>query len=304
MSSSWPNGHPFVLALSHDVDRVAKRWQFLYYVGQALACRRLDQLKQQIQSLGELARGDDPYWNFQRIMALEDELGVRSTFFFLDEQGKASLTNPQSMVLFWGRYRLDDPRIQKAIQGLDTGGWEIGLHGSFHSYLDQAVLGREKQRLEAILGYAVAGIRQHYLKLEIPETWRIHARLGFTYDSTLGYSDRVGFRWEAWFPFYPIDPLTGEKIPVLQIPLAIMDRPLMRCWNPWSEALHLIDSVEAIGGVLTLSWHQRVFNPWESEDYQGMYIRIVQECQRRGAWVVPLGRLVEWWQAQELLPIA
>jgi peptidoglycan/xylan/chitin deacetylase (PgdA/CDA1 family) len=257
-------------------------------------------LQRELQSLAALARGDAPYWNFQRIMALENELGVRSTFFFLDEQGKASLTDPKSMVLFWGRYRLDDPRIQKAIRDLVAGGWEIGLHGSYHSYLDQAMLGRERERLEKILGYPVPGIRQHYLRLEIPETWRIHARLGFVYDSTLGYSDQVGFRWETCFPFYPIDPLTGEKIPVLQVPLAIMDGPLMRCLDPWSEALRLIDSVEVAGGVLTLDWHQRVFNPWEPEDYQGMYTRLIQECQRRGAWVVPLGRVAEWWQKQEL----
>jgi peptidoglycan/xylan/chitin deacetylase (PgdA/CDA1 family) len=292
----WPDELPFVLGLSHDVDRVAKHWQFPYYMLQAIVHRRLDQLQRQIQSVGALARGDNPYWNFQRIMALEDDLAVRSTFFLLDEQGKASLTNPKSMVLFWGRYRLDDPRIQKAIRDLDAGGWEIGLHGSYHSYLDQAMLGREKEGLEAILGHTVAGIRQHYLRLEIPGTWRIHARLGFTYDSTLGYSDQVGFRWETCLPFYPIDPLSGKRIPVLQIPLAIMDGPLMRCRDPWSEALCLIDSVEAAGGVLTLNWHQRVFNTWEPEDCQGMYVRIIRECQRRGAWVAPLGGIARWWQ--------
>jgi peptidoglycan/xylan/chitin deacetylase (PgdA/CDA1 family) len=299
MSTPWPDGHPFALALSHDVDRVAKRWwQFLYYVGQAVTLCRLGQLQRQIQSLGALLWGDDPYWNFQCIIALEDDLDVRSTFFFLDEQGKLSLTNPKSMVLFWGRYTLDDPRIQKVIQELEAGGWEIGLHGSYHSYLDQAMLGREKERLEAILGHAVAGVRQHYLRLEIPETWHIHARLGFTYDSTLGYADSVGFRWETCLPFHPIDSLTGQKIPVLQIPLAIMDGPLMRRRNPWSEALRLIESVEAAGGVLALDWHQRVFNPWEPEDYQEMYVRIIRECQRRGAWVVPLGRVAEWWQSK------
>ena len=75
-----------------------------------------------------------------------------------------------------------------------------------------------------------------------------------------------------------------------------MDRLWMRCPDPWSEALRLIDSVEAAGGVLTLDWHQRVFNPWEPEDYQGMYVRIIQECQQRGARVAPSGEIARWWK--------
>jgi hypothetical protein len=81
VSTPWLDERPFALALSHDVDRVAKRWQFPYYIGQAIARRRPDQLQRQIQSLGALARGDDPYWNFQRIMALEDEFGAPPSFF-------------------------------------------------------------------------------------------------------------------------------------------------------------------------------------------------------------------------------
>ncbi|MBN1994980.1 MAG: polysaccharide deacetylase family protein [Anaerolineae bacterium] len=296
ISIQWPDGCSFALALSHDVDRVTKRWQFIYYIARAIARRRLDQFQKQINSIGAWLRGDDPYWNFERMMELEDNLGVRSTFFFMDERGKVRLSNPKSFILFWGRYTLDNPRLQQAIRELDRAGWEIGVHGSYHSYRDGALLEQEKKRLEAIVGHPIAGTRQHYLNLQIPETWYIHAQLGFAYDSTLGYANQVGLRWGTCWPFYPFDPLTGTKIPVLQIPFAIMDGPLMRCPNPWQEAIHLVDHVEAAKGVLTLDWHQRMFNKWEAEDYQGMYIRIIQECQQRGAWIVPLGSIRAWWQ--------
>lgn len=295
MNTHWPAGCSFALALSHDVDRVAKRFQFLWYAGQATRRRSSEHLRVLLGSLAALARGDDPYWNFQRIMALEEDLNVRSTFFFLNESGRASLAKPKSMVLFWGRYRIDTPQLRQAIQALDAGAWEVALHGSYHSYLDQELLYQEKERLEAVLGHRVEGVRQHYLRLQIPETWRIHESLGLTYDSTLGYADRVGLRGGKCLPFFPTDPLTGEQIQVLQVPLALMDRPLMRSPDPWSEALRLINAVEAAGGVLTLDWHQRFFNPWEPENHQEMYVRLVKECQRRGAWVVPIGRAVRWW---------
>jgi hypothetical protein len=50
--------------------------------------------------------------------------------------------------------------------------------------------------------------------------------------------------------------------------------------------------------VLTINWHQRVFNPWEYREWQDMVIRIVEECRRRDAWIAPLGEVAEWYVGQ------
>jgi peptidoglycan/xylan/chitin deacetylase (PgdA/CDA1 family) len=202
------------------------------------------------------------------------------------------------MVLFWGRYRVTDERIRQVIRELYKGGWEIGVHGSYHSYRDEALLGDEKAQLEAVIGEPVRGVRQHYLRLDIPETWQYQARVGFVYDSSFGFSDGVGFRLDRELPYYPTDPSTGAIIPILQIPLAVMDGPLMSLPDPWSAVVALIDRIEASGGVLTVNWHQRVFNPWEPEDCQGMYVRIVRECLQRGAWAAPLAEIAGWSHSQ------
>jgi len=68
--------HPFALCLTHDVDRPYKTYQSVYY---ALA----DRDPRQLQSLFP---GRNPYWQFERLMEIEDSLGVRSAFYFLDEQ--------------------------------------------------------------------------------------------------------------------------------------------------------------------------------------------------------------------------
>ncbi len=228
-------------------------------------------------------------------MDLEESLGVRSTFFFLNESSRWRLFNLESMMLFIGRYRIHDERIQDAIRVLDEKGWEIGMHGSYYSYQEKSLLEKEKQALEAILGKTVYGSRQHYLNLNIPETWQYQSQLGLAYDSTLGYTRRVGFKWNMTQPFYPRNPATGKAIPILQIPLGIMDVPLMKLPDPWEAALHLIDEANDKQAVLTLNWHQRVFNPWEFQAWQDIYIRIIQESLRREAWVVPLGRIANWW---------
>lgn len=295
---AWPNGAPFALGLSHDVDRVAKRGQVPYYLGRAVYRGRLDWLRRELSALSALISGDDPYWNFDRIKKLEDDLGVRSTLFFLDETGRPSLTSLKSNVLYRGRYRVQAKRVAEAICDLDAGGWEIGLHGSYRSYLDEELLGAEKARLEAVVGHRIVGTRQHYLRLDVPETWRIHARLGLEYDSSLGFTDRVGWRWDARRPFRPVDNVTGETLP-LQIPMTAMDLTLMLAPDPWRRALELIDDAEANGGALVINWHQRVFNPWEPLGAMDVYERIIRECQQRGAWVTRLGDIHEWAREEE-----
>ena len=287
----WPAGAGFALGLSHDVDRVAKRGQFPFYLGRAVLRGRPSWLADELRSLAALAKGDDPYWNFGRIQELEERLGVRSTFFFLDETGRPRLTSLRSNVLYRGRYRLSDPAITRVIRELDTGGWEIGLHGSYRSYLDADLLGAEKARLEEILGHPVVGVRQHYLRLEVPETWRVQAGLGLEYDSSLGFTDRAGWRWDARRPFRPVEADTGLPMPILQIPMTAMDGTLLAFADPWRRALELIAEAEQSGGALVLNWHQRVFNPWQAHRPMALYERIIRECQDRGAWVTHLGAI-------------
>ncbi|MBL7139307.1 MAG: polysaccharide deacetylase family protein [Planctomycetes bacterium] len=240
--------------------------------------------------------GNNPYWNFERLMEFEDDIGVRSTFFFMDERGKFNPLRPRTFTLYRGRYTLDDPKIQHVIRHLEAGGWEIGLHGSYRSFNDESLLGTEKGRLETILGHPVLGVRQHYLRLRVPQTWQIHARLGFAYDSSLGYTRRIGYRAGTSRPFYPVDPTTRKPIMVLEVPLTVMDRPLMEMARPQEQVWRCIEKARGEGGVLTLNWHQCLFNPWEPEDYPAMYAQIIRECQRLGAWIASIGEICARWR--------
>jgi len=292
---NWPDNHTFAVAISHDVDRLSKKWQFFFYIFQGLFQGNFEQIKSHIHSFVALTKGDDPYWNFERIISLEKSLEVKSTFFFLNEKGHVQWYIPKSFILFSGRYNVNDNRIKKIINKLDAEGWEIGLHGSYFSYRDKNLLRYEKEQLESILKKQVIGSRQHYLNLNIPETWQIQAEIGLIYDSSLGFSKKTGIKWQATHPFYPRNPFTGEIIPILQIPMTIMDAPLMQSNDPWEVSLNLIEQFEQTHGVLTLNWHQRVFNTWEYKSWQNMYSKIIQECQQRGAWIAPLGKIADWW---------
>jgi peptidoglycan/xylan/chitin deacetylase (PgdA/CDA1 family) len=270
----------FTVCLTHDVDRVYKTYQYLTH----------DVRKLRLSGLRTLFTGERPYWCFGRIMEMEERLGVRSSWYFLDETIRPDWLRPSSWKLSFGRYRVDDPRVASAIRELDAGGWEVGLHGSYLSYRDAALLAREKGILEEVLGHPVVGIRQHYLNLDVPRTWQLQRQVGLRYDASLGLRRGIGFPEGRRHPF--LDEASGMWV----IPLAIMEAYLFALAGgdperAWRLALPVIDEAQAHGATLVLLWHPHLYNEDDFPGYSPLYERLIRECQSRGARFLTCGQV-------------
>lgn len=282
-SGKWPNDKKFAVFLSHDVDRIRKRlFHVIYYFYK----------EKRIYHLYSKFMKKEPYWNFDIIMELENKYRVKSTFFFLNESMKFNLFKPKDWKLVFGRYKIDDPKVVSKIRELSDGGWEAGVHGSYNSYQNVELLKKEKSKLEAIVGKKVYGIRQHYLNLEIPETWKKQREAGFVYDASFGLKNEVGFKDNLYYPFFPFE----DSFSVF--PLVIMDTYLMKnsldVNDAWEKCIQKIDLVEKKNGILSVSWHQRVFNEKEFPGYTHMYEKIIKECKKRNAWFGTGKEIYEW----------
>ncbi|WP_256300965.1 polysaccharide deacetylase family protein [Haloarchaeobius salinus] len=283
--SAVPDDHEFALLLTHDVDRPYKTYQSLYY---GLRDREPAQLL-------ELLYGENPFWTFDSLRDLEDDLGVRSAFYFMQERPLTDLPvrrwiDPESWRLFCGRYSLDDPDIVALIRSLAMDEWEIGLQGSYHSYRDRDRLEREKLRLESILDRPVLGGRQHYLNLDEPATWRHQRAVGMRYDATPGSSATFGFGGEYGIrrPFddeFVVFPLT-----VMETALPDPGDEFDRAWGVLDD---LLDEAVANDAVMNVLWHPRFFTEADFPGHTRLYRRLVEEALERGAWVGPPGRLYE-----------
>jgi peptidoglycan/xylan/chitin deacetylase (PgdA/CDA1 family) len=217
------------------------------------------------------------YWNFYNIMEFERKLGVKSTFFFLNETYPFHLFKIPSWRYSLGYYNLFDPNLHPVIKELDDQGWEVGLHGSYFSYKDITLLKKEKFDLESILGHPVFGVRQHYLNLD-QHTWERQAEAGFFYDASFGFTDNIGFKENQ---FHLFKPLSNQNFYV--IPLALMDSCVMGKKNSFEQAINVIKIAEENKACLVLNWHQRVFNKKEFPGYMDMYLRLIEECKNRKA---------------------
>jgi len=297
--SFWPEGKTCAVCLTHDVDEVKKTYQWVTYPLKFIRRGQGKNLRSQFHSFIQKLRGNEPFWTFDEIIRIEGSRGVTSSFYFLKETGKVRLFDTTTWRHFGRRYDFNAPHVKELLHNLYSHDWEVGLHGSFYSYLDPEKLRFEKEALEHALGTPVTGGRQHNLNLKIPETWLHQERAGLLYDTTLGYNDCCGFRWGISFPFRPFYPEENRSLNVLQIPLVIEDLPYFRCQEPLDAFLTIFNHVEALHGVLTLLWHHTVFNENEFPGGASDYVKIIEYCKKQDAWIGSGRQILAWWTRRE-----
>lgn len=298
-SGPWPEGHRFVLVSTHDVDRVYKTYQYLPSILKSIKNLNFSDLFYHLKNLLFKSGTGNPYWTFENIIKLEDLLGIKSTYYFLNETGKINPFSLSSWIYFAGRYNIEAPRIQECIQKLSDMEFEIGLHGSFKSYNNFILLSSEKNTLESIACKKLTGIRQHYLNYD-NTTSDIHQKCGFLYDTTIGYKpdDGIGFKRGTSYPFHIMLPDMTIS-PLLEIPLIIMDSALGSTWTA-EHCFQLIKQVEKYRGVLTILWHTNIFNKREYPGMQDLYVQIVNEARERGAWIARAADVYNWFSTSML----
>lgn len=164
--------------------------------------------------------------------------------------------------------------------------YEPGLHPSYSSKSDRGKLSGEKQILEKITETTISISRQHFLKLNIPKTYRALLSVGISADYSMGYAELPGFRAGTSVPFYFYD-LEKEKETVLRIfPFVVMDRTLKDYMGLTPEEAiqvitKLMTSIHDFGGNFISVWHNESLgssNEWKG--WTAVYDHILKEAGR------------------------
>ncbi len=303
----WPLGRPMAGCLTHDVDVVRRgrlpRGIAIRDVKGALSAAargRLGRAAAQVTSIARTAaRDQDPYWTFDRISAIETRHGYRSTYYFMTGNH-----HPEDV-----SYDLGRPPMAGLLQLLKSSRDEIGLHGSYSSYKDPELLKSMKEKLERHFGLPVFGHRNHYLRFRVPESWNAQEAGGFSYDATLGFHDREGFRGSHAFPFHPYDLAGDRTLDLLEIPLAVMDVTLFKYrhlqFNKALEAVsNVLDQTRSVHGLVTLLWHNHTFFDHEYPGSGKLYEATLDWLAEGDAYVATAQEIDSWWRAREAVKLA
>lgn len=150
--------------------------------------------------------------------------------------------------------------------------YQTGLHPSFYASGNLDMIRKEVSRLKTILRTEVNSSRFHYLRLNIPQSYRDIYNAGITSDYTMGYQDETGFRAGIARPFYFYDVEEDKKTGLKIVPFQVMDGTLFQYkkFDPQQSKeliLKLINETKKAGGLFVSIWHNTSL--LDNEEWQG-----------------------------------
>lgn len=309
---SWPNQASFAVCLTHDVDYVAwhqpqMHWrQLRNHLWPSLVRpdrRTLGGLRSAAvewgRSLTKRSQAD-PLCCYERWLEVERSVGARSTFLFLAEKtGRPHQSDGtyhyHDQVLFDGQ----SCTVAEMMREIHTRGWEVGLHASWRSFNCLSEMQRQKEQVERAIDAPIVSVRHHYLHFDIRCTPRVQSQAGFQVDSSLGFNDSIGFRHGTSYPWFLSDFDRDEALSLLELPLVIQDKCLLRMIAGGNRMLavkkaeEMADRVESVGGVLTLLWHPcTIRKPIYFETYRDILLML----KARNSWFGTMEEVASWWR--------
>ncbi len=234
--------------------------------------------------------GKIEWMNLAKIAALESKRGVKSTFFLLTEKGQVNKRAYNS------DYSIEDKRIQREINELVKSSNEIGLHKS----LSQLTYAEEIKKI----GIPVWANRNHFLLMKWNDDLKAQIEVGIKVDASLGYAEHYGFRNGYSLPFYPFDIETKTVLPILEIPLNIMDGTFSSYMNKTADegydlVHHFIENNRE-NAVISILWHNSHFTDYKYKGFPKMYERLLKLTQNGLVDVVDLTTLTQHYSFESI----
>lgn len=215
-------------------------------------------------------REKDPFDTFNWIMKQSENIGVKSSFYFT-AGGSTQFDTP---------YSVNHPSIQCLIKKLHNRGHELGFHASYEAGFNQKVWNQELVYLNRhINGIKIEGGRQHFLRFQVPKTWRFWNDAKLLYDSTLCFADFSGFRCGICYEYPVFDLIKKEKLSLKERPLIVMDCSVIEdqymgygCTEKTLiYMIQLKKHCQIYDGDFVLLWHNhRLADPREKEIYRSI----------------------------------
>ncbi len=297
-----PADRRFTVALTHDVDVPRRGLGARSVLGAAARSRhaarerRGADLAAELRGLAGLplakARGADPNWSFARIRAIEAAHGGRSTYFVLGGHTHRADGPPGSAAAY--------DRLRAAVVEQVLGqGDEVGLHPSYEASERPPLIAEQRDRLAALVGAPVRGVRFHYLRHQTHGTPAELEGLGFAYDSSQGFAEQPGLRAGFSLPFRPFDLASDRPLGLVELPLAVMDATLAErhyCGlTPEAglrRATDLLERVARVNGAVAVLWHNDRFAGPYARGWDRVYDRLLGWVAERGGRLVTAAEAV------------
>ncbi|MCB9196091.1 MAG: polysaccharide deacetylase family protein [Flavobacteriales bacterium] len=193
----------------------------------------------------------DPFYTYDYISEVSQENRVETIYFLLLGDYKKPYDTASDF---------NSPDYKDLVSQLRSYA-KIGIHPSYNSYLNESKLKQETSRLKEFLSSDETIIsRKHFLRLSVPDCYRLMENVGIKEDYTMGYADNVGFRAGLCTPFKIFDLLQNRQLEVTIHPFAYMDGTLreylkLNLEEAKNQLTFLNNQVKAVNGEFIGIWH-------------------------------------------------
>ncbi len=197
----------------------------------------------------------DPYDTFSYQINLHKRFNLDAIYFILF--GSYSKYDKNISV--------NNKRYQHLIKHLSDYA-KVGIHPSYVAQDDFEQLKKEVSKLSTVLKREIKDSRQHYLRLDLPSTYRNLQAMEITNDYTMGFAAEPGFRAGTCDPFYFFDLDLDTETKLKVHPFTIMDGTLIdyqkiKPHDAKAVIKPLIEEVKAVDGTFISLWHNHSLNP-------------------------------------------
>lgn len=247
-----PKADPFNFQPTYDIDQFfSYRYKGLFRNGAGV--------------MRDLAKGNLPKVGLRMQVLFGNKKDPFDSFSYLDE---LHLTYGLKPIYFihpgtYGKFDKNIP-LQKAIVARRVRElaekYTVGVHPSYISAGKPTLLRAEMDALAAIIGSPADRCRQHFLRIRIPDSFRLFMACGIRHDYSLGWASDNGFRAGTGrsFPFYDLE--KEEETPLILHPLCMMDGAFrnylhMHPEEAKAQISEIIRSLKDTNSVCTTLWH-------------------------------------------------
>jgi hypothetical protein len=218
-----------------------------------------------------IGRTHDPYDTYDELKRIYSTDKIEAIFFFLmADYGLNDKNVPHTSV-----------KYQLLIKDL-ADHFETGVHPGFMSNTKRELLTIEIERLSQIVHRQIVKSRQHFLILNLPDTYSRLLEQGVTDDYSMGFASQPGFRLGTCtpIPFYNLR--TEQTTPLILHPFSVMDATLNMYMNLTpKEAIERIqavaDAVKRVNGEFITVWHnESISEAWHWKGWSKVFKETTQ----------------------------
>lgn len=192
----------------------------------------------------------DPFDSYEWMDGLHQQFKLQPIYFFLVAKEKARYDK---------NIDVNNLQYQQLVQSIASK-YYIGLHPSWASGDLPSLLTKEKATVEQITNQTITSSRQHFIRFDLPSTYRRLLALGINNDYSMGYGSINGFRASITTPYHWYDLKSEEKTQLLIHPFCFMDANAYYEEKLSSEAaleelMKYHNAIKSVNGTMITLWH-------------------------------------------------